>query len=309
MQDNNDEISDKELVTAYRYGDSLEISNVTGSTPTVIKCDRDHMVNTKTGEIIRIEHATNRADPKNAESLRKTFKRLKRIIGTNFHGGKSELWVTLTYKWQDYNNSGKKEPMTDPQRLFKDFRIFMHKLRKKVGKYIAYIETVEPQASGSFHCHVLMKTLDGSRLYISNKDMSECWGQGFVSVRRLKESDNVGAYLMAYLTNIDVNDPDGKNETKGKKGKSIIKGGRLGLYPMHFQIYRRSRKGIKNPQKLKGSCGSIKKRYEIKTSPSYYKSFSLQRPNGEIFEVKTEYFNLKKVRLEREIKRMKHDSK
>lgn len=261
---NDEHINDDEWVTAHKYGNSLEISNVVGSTPVVLKYDRDHMVNTATGEIIDIQHVTSRADPKNLESLRHTFKRLKRLIGANFKGGKSELWVTLTYRWADYSGQGKKEPMTDPKRLFHDFHLFMRRLRKQVGKYIAYIVVVEPQASGSMHLHCLFKTIDNSRLYVSNEDMSNCWQQGFVNVRRLKNSDNVSAYLMAYLTDIDIKNPDGDLAKKKNTSKSIIKGGRLGLYPMHFQLYRRSRKGIKNPQKLKGTCGQIKDHFKVK---------------------------------------------
>lgn len=94
--------------------------------------------------------------------------------------------------------------------------------------------------------------------------MSNCWQQGFVNVRRLKNSDNVSAYLMAYLTDVDIKNPDGDLAKKKNTSKSIIKGGRLGLYPMHFQLYRRSRKGIKNPQKLKGTCGQIKDHFKVK---------------------------------------------
>ena len=294
---NDEHIKADEWVTAHKYGNSLEISNVAGSTPVVLKFDRDHMVNTITGEIIDIQHATDRADPKNLESLRHTFKRLKRLIGANFKGGKSEIWVTLTYRWADYSGRGNKEPMTDQKRLFHDFHLFMRRLRKQVGKYIAYIVAVEPQASGAFHCHVLMKTLDGSRLYVSNKDMSDCWQQGFVNVRRLKNSDNVSAYLMAYLTDIDIKNPDGKLRKKSDS-KSIIKGGRLGLYPMHFQLYRRSRKGIKNPQKLKGTCGQIKQHFQVKkTLPDYYKAFNIKSSSGANFKIKTEYYDLRSNEL------------
>ena len=155
------------------------------------KISKDEMVNTLTGKVVKIHHVKNRADPKNYQSLRTTFKRLKRLIGANFSGGKSELWLTLTYK---------ESPMKDPQRLYADFKRFMRRLRRVTGKDLAYILVVEPQASGSLHGHILMKTLDRSTLYIKNEVVRSAWGQWFVNVRRLKDSDNVGAYLMAYLT-------------------------------------------------------------------------------------------------------------
>lgn len=299
------QIDDAQPVTAYKYGYSLEMSTALGGTPIMQKIDKDHMINISTGEVVDIEHATSRADPKNRESLRQTFKRLKRLIGANFSGGRSELWLTLTYRWDDYNHSGVKVPMTDNRRLFHDFRLFMKRLRKLTGKYLSYIAVVEPQASGAFHLHVLLKTLDGSCLYVSNKDMSNCWRQGFVNVRRLKNSDNVGAYLMAYLTDLDINNPDGQiNNSKRKK--SIIKGGRLGLYGLHQQIYRRSRRGIKNPQKLTGNCGQIKQHFKVKkTLPSYYKSFDIEHSSGDVFTIETEYYDLRNQALKNAINKIK----
>ena len=74
--------------------------------------------------------------------------------------------------------------------------------------------------------------------------------------------DNVGAYLTAYLGDMDVNDAFKNNsdeiqrcldgsatiksvEIDGDK-KYYIKGARLSLYPANFNMYRCSR-GIKRP--------------------------------------------------------------
>ena len=48
------------------------------------------------------------------------------------------------------------------------------------------------------------------------------WGQGFTKTKRLKDTDNVASYLMAYLTNVP------KDEiVPGTIKKGIIKGARL----------------------------------------------------------------------------------
>lgn len=282
---------DKESpVTAHIYGDTIEISTALGGTPIMRKLNKDEMLNIKTGEVVKIHHIKSRADPKNYQSLRSTFKRLKRLIGTNFHGGKSELWLTLTYK---------ESPMTDPSKLYSDFKRFMRRLRKITGKDLAYILVVEPQASGSLHGHILMKTLDKSTLYIKNEAVRSAWGQGFVNVRRLKSSDNVSAYLMAYLTDVDLNNLEG-NFTEGTS-KKIIKGGRLGLYPVGMQIYRRSRKGIKQPLKLKDTKEAIQKKYSLEgLMPDYYRKFEIiKREDLEPFEIETEYYSRKKAELKR----------
>lgn len=278
-------------VTAHIYGDTVEISTALGGTPIMRKLNKDEMLNVKTGEVVRVHHIESRADPKNYQSLRSTFKRLKRLIGANFYGGKSELWLTLTYK---------ESPMTDPQRLYADFKRFMRRLRRVTGKDLAYIVVIEPQASGSLHAHILMKTLDKSTLYIENKAVAQAWGQGFVNVRRLKSSDNASAYLMAYLSDIDINNLEG-DFTKGKASKKIIKGGRLGLYPVGMQIYRHSRKGIRQPLKLKDTKEAIQKKYSLEgLSPDYYRKFEIiKREDLEPFEIETEYYSRKKAELKR----------
>ena len=83
----------------------------------------------------------------------------------------------------------------------------------------------------------------------------------FVKTKGLKNIDNVGAYLTAYLGDMDFDEavesgfnPSGletkiieNTDENGKKTKkAIVKGARLHLYPPKFNIYRCSR-GIKKP--------------------------------------------------------------
>ena len=276
-------INPESFVTAYIYGNTIEMSTALGGSPVMQKVNKDEMVNIKTGEITEIHHIESRADPKNYESLRATFKRLKRLIGANFTGGHSELWLTLTYR---------DSPMTDSNRLYEDFKRFMRRLRNLTKKTLAYIVVIEPQASGSLHAHVLMKTLDKSTLYIPNADVAKAWGQGFVNVRRLKDSDNVGAYLIAYLTDVDINNLEGDFQ-QGKKSKKIVKGGRLGLYPVGMQIYRHSRTGISPPKKIKEQKSIIQESYGLSSNPDYYKKFEIKnKKDSSPFTIETEYYNL-----------------
>ena len=293
---------DKESpVTAHIYGDTIEISTALGGVPVMRKISKDEMMNIKTGEVVRVHHIESRADPKNYQSLRATFKRLKRLIGTNFSGGKSELWLTLTYR---------ESPMTDPDRLYSDFRRFMRRLRTLTGKKLAYILVVEPQASGSFHGHILMKTIDRSTLYIENEVVRRAWGQGFVNGRRLKDSDNIGADLMAYLTDIDLNNLEGSFNKEKNSSKKIIKGGRLGLYPVHMRIYRTSRQGIKQPLKLKDTKEGIQKKYNLEgLLPEYYRKFEIiKKEDLEPFEIETEYYSRKKAELKRAMAKIERKS-
>ena len=283
------EIDPESLVTAHAYGDTLELSTALGGTPVMTKISRDEMANRETGEITEIHHITSRADPKNYESLRATFKRLKRLI-------------TLTYR---------DSPMTDSKKLYADFKRFMRRLRTITGKKLAYIVIIEPQASGSLHAHLLLKTIDNSRLYIANKVLAAAWGQGFVNVRRLSNADNVAAYVMAYVSDVDLNNLEGDFNKSAKTPKKIIKGGRLGLYPIGMQIYRRSRHGIVQPAKFKGRKKDIKQKYQIAdVLPEYYRSFDVKHhEDGETFTIETEYYSQKKAKLEKALRKIKNYSK
>lgn len=287
---NKKEIDPESPVTAHIYGDTVELSTALGGIPVMQKLNRNEMVNRKTGEISEIHHINSRADPKNYESLRRTFKQLKRLIGTNFAGGYSELWCTLTYK---------DSPMTNPDRLYTDFKRMIRRIRKFTRKYIAYIVIIEPQGSGSLHAHLLLKTIDHSRLYIPNKELARMWGQGFVNVKRLKDTDNVASYVMAYVSNVDLNNLEGHFK-KSNVTKRIVKGGRLGLYPVGMQIYRRSRRGIHEPTKIKSTKKTIKKKYALdNASPSYYRKINIrQKGNEEPFTVETEYYSRRNAALD-----------
>lgn len=74
------------------------------------------------------------------------------------------------------------------------------------------------------------------------------WKQGFTKTKKLRDSDNVAAYLMAYLTDM----PKDEILPSKTKSKAIIKGARLYFYPTGVHIYRSSR-GIMHPSKIVGS--------------------------------------------------------
>lgn len=306
MKEEN-QIDDAEIVTAYKYGNTLEMSNVIGTDPVMVKYDADHMVNKKTGEIVEVDHCDDRSDPRLRQSLKASFKRLRRLIGSNFSdlSPKSGLWVTLTYAQPD----GK--PMTDQNRLYQDFRKFIQKVKRRVKpRELLYVVAMEPQASGSFHAHILMKCLDKKPFYLKNSDVAEMWGQGFVNVRRIKKADNVSAYLMAYLTDIDVKNVDGDIKRQdGKKPKSIIKGGRIGFYPLHFNLYRAS-KNCQQPEKLKSSRKKVKKKFGIEDAePTYARKFEIDRKDiDQPFEIKVEYYDIKKTKLTKAISKIQRSN-
>ena len=162
-------------------------------------------------------------------------------------------WCTLTYA----------ENMTDPKQLYKDFQQFNQRFQyyckqHNYGKP-EYIVMMEPQGRGAWHAHLLYIWKNMKAPYISNDDFRKLWGHGFVRIKKLDNVDNVGAYLTAYLGDMEINEIDNKfdyigSECKeievdedGKKiKKAFVKGARLDLYPSNFNMIRCSR-GIKRP--------------------------------------------------------------
>lgn len=284
-------IDSDRLITAQIAGDSIKITTALGTLrPIMTRYDKDHMLNTRTGEIVEIKHADKRTDLQNRRSLLKTFEKIRMLINANFLGGKNQLFVTLTYK---------DSPMRDSDRLYNDFKAFIKRLRKKMGVYIAYLVVIEPTAKGGWHAHCLMKRLDGKAFYLKNAEMASLWAQGFVNVRRIKQSDNLARYLSAYLGDIDLNNLD--DEVKDKKApKNIIKGGRLGFYPIGMRIYRTSRKGIKKPLKVKGFKEEIEEKYDLsKSKPTFYKSFDILDNNLNFRTIEVEYYSRKDAKIKK----------
>jgi len=215
------------------------------------KLDSERYVDLRTGDIREFVRTDNRGQGEN--SLRKTFNRLRELINTNFTGSPQELFITLTYRGDLQTR--------DTKKVYSDFKNFIDRLRYKYKDVstIDYINVLEPHASGNFHMHVLMRFNDVASIYIPNSELADIWGNGYVTVQSLKGVDNIGAYLSAYLADIEIPEENAKRleghpdlvekEVAGQK-KSFMKGARLVFYPTGVNIYRKS-KGIVEAEKEK----------------------------------------------------------
>lgn len=283
-------INEYDEVKAYFYGSTIELTNGIGPKEPKTKVIKGHRyVVLETGEIKNMNRESEKRTD-NLDSVRRTMKGLRRLIVANFVSNeinrKDQLWITLTYR-EDENATDK----NSPEVVYKDFKRFIRKLREKYNPTIEYIAVLEPQASGRWHLHVLMKTLDHSKLYIPNSNIENLWGKGFTSTKRLKNSDNVSAYVMAYVSNVEI---DLKSSDKDKaNSKKVIKGGRLSFYPKGIRIYRRSR-NLVDPEIQKGqkrevlTLESRKKLYKPKV---YIRNF--KNKYGKQIKIKTEFYTKK----------------
>ena len=239
------------MITLKEMGNIYEIDYCSkpNTIPNITLIDKDHYVINKTGEVIDCKHIANRSE--NKFQVGQSLKRLRDLINTNVTIPKQWKWVTLTYA----------KNMRDTKQLYLDFDKFIKRLRYRYSNYrISYIIACEPQARGAWHIHLLLGFNDTAP-FIPNATIEVLWGNGFTKTNKLDNIDNVGAYLTAYLGDMELTEDNyatlnqkglkiAENDIKTiteidgiklKQPKSFIKGGRLYLYPPKFNLYRASR--------------------------------------------------------------------
>lgn len=234
-------------VTVKRCGNVVEVRYIVGSSPviTIEKLSADLYADKRTGEVKEFQHHDSRAADK--ASVSGSLRKLRDLINSNLSCPETALWVTLTYR----------ENMTDPARLYEDYRRFWLRFKYYLSKQghpsAEYIIAAEPQGRGAWHLHFLFLFMELAP-FIPNSDMARIWGHGFTKTQSLKGVGNPGLYLTAYLGDMELSEAvsAGTFQTKRlaeskDKSKAIVKGARLSLYPPGFNLYRFSR-GIKRPE-------------------------------------------------------------
>lgn len=293
------DIDSGDIVAFKRMNNIIEICYCSNrnSKPNIINIDKDFYYLVSTGEVKEKRHIKSRAD--DLASVSQSLKRLRDYINFNVSDADKCLWVTLTYK----------ENMTDSKRLYKDFVNFVKRFKYKYGQF-EYIVACEPQGRGAWHMHCIFIFPD-TKPYIPNKELASCWGQGFTKTKRLNNVDNIGAYITAYLGDIDYNeavrlkiDPNFYetkeiNEIDGeqlKVPKKVLKGARMVLYPPKFNLYRIS-KGIKKPPIEMMTYSEAKEKIGDHI-PTYSNGLCLVLPttfNNSYKKIIYEYYNTKRL--------------
>lgn len=287
-------ISDNSIVRLKKCGNVTEImySEKRSKGGYITKLDKEHYCDNRTGEVFEFKHLENRAQ--DLSNVSKSLAQGRDLLNTNISDVSFCRWVTLTYA----------DNMTDPKRLKKDFMLCMRSLRKIYGEF-EYITAAEPQARGAWHLHAVF-IFDYKAPYMENKVVADCWKQGFVTVKRLEEVDNVGAYLTAYLGDMELSEAqqaniyvnpnkelktvDYEDDNGNKQSKRYVKGARLKMYPPGFHIFRWSN-GIKKPVV---SLTSYKQAKEKASSAklTFTKTIALEDPEKDFKNnLQYEYYN------------------
>lgn len=285
------EIGESQYVTVTDMGHLIEVQHMQrkNNSCSIQKIDADRYVLLDTGEIMEFKKSANRSE--NENSLRQTFKKMRYLINNNFTGKANELFVTLTFAKDSY----------DHNMVYKDIDKFLKRLkyRYKDDSTIDYINVVEPHASGQFHAHMLLRFNELQRAFIPVLELKELWSHGRIDIKTLKDVDNIGAYLSAYLADHQVpddyiaksDDTEILVKNVGGEDKKFIKGGRLHLYPPGMKLYRKS-KGILYPERVEMTYKNAKK-IVGSVKPHYKKTYEVEKDDFKN-TITYEQYNLKR---------------
>lgn len=161
------------------------------------------------GNAVRLDGETGELIPKGLSSRGRSNIRarnnLRRLALSNFNN--RSKFITLTFR----------ENMEDLAEANKLFKAFMRKL-KKVQSDLKYLAVIEFQERGAIHYHLL-----SNLKYVRVEKIRAMWrsvvGEGNIDLQRIDKVDNIGAYVIKYMTKEDA-DPRliGKKMYQTSKG-------------------------------------------------------------------------------------------
>ena len=149
------------------------------------------------------EEEKDRKDEYKARTNVRARNNLRRLINMNFNN--KSLFVTLTFK----------ENIQDIPHANKEFKKFIQRMRYKQPNF-AYVAVIEFQKRGAIHYHMVCNLdthwKDHDELQARERELAEIWTNGFCDIQEIKHLDNVGAYLIKYMTKDNVD-----SRLEGKK--------------------------------------------------------------------------------------------
>ena len=114
---------------------------------------------------------------------------IRQLTCTNFDSGSK--FVTLTF------DNEREHDYKDVKACNAYFKKFVLRMRYRYPdfKYIAVIEFQDKNERGAVHYHMICNLP-----YIVKAELAEIWAGGFVKINRIDKVDNVGAYVIKYMT-------------------------------------------------------------------------------------------------------------
>lgn len=120
------------------------------------------------------------------KTCQRASKNLRRIINTNYIKGASRF-ITLTFK----------DNVQDLDFANNEFKKFIKRFNYYLGFKLEYSAVIEFQKRGAIHYHCIFYNI---KQKLNLPRMYEIWGHGSINVKRISHVDNVGAYMVKYMS-------------------------------------------------------------------------------------------------------------
>lgn len=115
-------------------------------------------------------------------SITRTRNMVRRLILANFDN--NSKFITLTFG----------ENVVDVKEANKRFGKFIKRLRRKYEN-LKYLAVIEFTKAGRVHYHMLCNLP-----YVKASVMADIWREGYIKINKITHVDNVGAYVIKYMT-------------------------------------------------------------------------------------------------------------
>lgn len=122
------------------------------------------------------------------KNIMRTRNTVRRLILSNFD---------TTAKFWTFTFDDKKVPLEisrDIESSNRLWKAFIQRMRRRYPNF-KYLAVLEFQKRGAVHYHCLCDLP-----YVKQRVIQQIWGNGYVSVNRIKHVDNLGAYVVKYMT-------------------------------------------------------------------------------------------------------------
>lgn len=114
---------------------------------------------------------------------------IRRLITQNFTQNHSKF-ITLTFAHN----------ITDVKEANHEYKKFIQRLKVRYPE-LKYVSIIEFQKQGRVHYHMICNLP-----YIKSKELSNIWGNGFIKINSIDKVDNIGAYVVKYMTKENIDD-------------------------------------------------------------------------------------------------------
>lgn len=129
--------------------------------------------------------------------LNRARRDLRRIVNSNVE--QNSKFLTLTFA----------ENIQDIEWANRQFSKFIMRLNYYLDYKVAYSGVIEFQERGAIHYHVILYNTPQK---LNMRDLEGIWGHGYIKLNKIKNVDNVGAYICKYMTKCDD-----EKKLRGKK--------------------------------------------------------------------------------------------